>query len=331
MFRSTGSGIGLDNAYGLGECRDIQRVKNWILAGSLGVAGAWCLAGAAPQARATTFYVSNYSSNQVTEVSATGTTSTFATGLDEPNGLAFNSAGDLFVANGGNSTLSEITPGGSVSTFASGLGTPQGVAISGGYIYVAGYSTNTVYKVSLSNGAVSDFATNLNGPTGLAFNSSGDLFVGEEGNNNPALVPSNSITEITPGGTVSTFVSSAFQNPQMITFDDKGNLWVVYANSNAVVKYNPTGDATTFASGNEFNDPEGVAFDAAGNVYITNGNSDNILEFSPKGMLVGNPFASTNFDSPNFMAATPEPGQYGLLALGLAAPLLLRKRHRTVG
>jgi DNA-binding beta-propeller fold protein YncE len=48
--------------------------------------------------------------------------------LDNPQGLAFNSAGDLFVANSGNGTITEITPGGQQTTFASRLSNPTFLA-----------------------------------------------------------------------------------------------------------------------------------------------------------------------------------------------------------
>src|SRR5437588_4904674 len=47
-----------------------------------------------------------------------GASSTFASGLDGPEGLAFDSAGNLFVSIGGN--IYEFTPAGVRSTFASG-------------------------------------------------------------------------------------------------------------------------------------------------------------------------------------------------------------------
>ena len=42
--------------------------------------------------------------------------------------LAFNSAGDLFEADNGSGNIYEFTPGGAQSTFASGLSNPFGLA-----------------------------------------------------------------------------------------------------------------------------------------------------------------------------------------------------------
>ncbi len=58
-----------------------------------------------------------------------GVQSTFATTSSSAlNGLAFNSAGDLFVASAGTGSIIEIAPGGVQSNFASGLGNPAGIA-----------------------------------------------------------------------------------------------------------------------------------------------------------------------------------------------------------
>ena len=57
-----------------------------------------------------------------------GVRSTFATGLFQPIGLAFNSAGDLFEADVGSGNIFEFTPGGVRSTFATGLNGPAWLA-----------------------------------------------------------------------------------------------------------------------------------------------------------------------------------------------------------
>ena len=68
----------------------------------------------------------DFSAN-ICEFTPGGTRSTFASGLNEPFGLAFDSAGNLFVADlSGN--IYEFTPDGTRSTFASGLATPEFLA-----------------------------------------------------------------------------------------------------------------------------------------------------------------------------------------------------------
>jgi DNA-binding beta-propeller fold protein YncE len=69
-------------------------------------------------------YVSNTSAGTVTRIDPSGNTSIFASGLNGPEGLAFDNAGNLYVANSGNGTISEINSVGNVSTFASGFYSP---------------------------------------------------------------------------------------------------------------------------------------------------------------------------------------------------------------
>ena len=80
-------------------------------------------------AQAQNLFVTGWDSGSIYEFTPGGVKSTFASGVNNPAGLAFDSAGDLFVSGyyGGNN-ITEITPAGARSTFASGLGDPNGLA-----------------------------------------------------------------------------------------------------------------------------------------------------------------------------------------------------------
>src|SRR5208282_2438940 len=126
--------------------------------------------------------------------------STFASGLFEPEGLAFNSAGDLFVSVGAASgSILEFTPGGVQSTFVSGLVNPSVLAFDGaGNLFEADWGSGNIYEFT-PGGVQSTFASGLSGPGALAFNSAGNLFAADLGSGN--------IYEFTPGGAQSTFAS----------------------------------------------------------------------------------------------------------------------------
>ncbi len=89
---------------------------------------------AAPAAHAQqTLYVST-NANTIDTFSSTGTVSQFATDpgdgsvLNNPYGLAFDSAGNLYAANSGNNTIEKFTTGGVGTQFASEPNAPQFLA-----------------------------------------------------------------------------------------------------------------------------------------------------------------------------------------------------------
>src|SRR5205823_5499009 len=153
----------------------------------------------------------DFSSNTIFNFTPDGTKSTFASGLNGPIALAFDSSGNLFVADEFSDTIFKFTPNGTKSTFASGLNGPVGLAFdSSGNLFQADYSSGTIFKFT-PGGAKNTFTSGLNNPTGLTFDSSGNLFEADGG--------SGTIFLFTPAGGKSTFASGlsapsglAFQN-----------------------------------------------------------------------------------------------------------------------
>ncbi len=90
--------------------------------------------------------------NSIYKFTVSGSSSTFATGLSSPAGLAFDGSGNLFVANYnygtiGAGTIFKFAPSGSSSTFATGLSGPGGLAFdSSGNLFEADSLSGTIYK-----------------------------------------------------------------------------------------------------------------------------------------------------------------------------------------
>jgi streptogramin lyase len=191
-------------------------------------------------------------------------------GIYDPYGIAIDTSGNVWVTNPGNWTLSELNKAGagvSGSPFAENYdgvaASPFGIAIdsSGAFISGIAFAANT-YDISSSN-----MSSCINEPFGLAYDSSGNLWVTNSGN--------NSVSRLIWSGCG--VVSSGFSNPQGITIDGSGNAWVANNGGNNVIELSLNGAILSGSSGfNGFNAPVGIAIDGSGNVWVTNSNNSAI-------------------------------------------------------
>lgn len=140
--------------------------------------------------------------------------------ISSPQGLAFDSSGNLYAANWQAGTIAKITPGGSASVFASGFLGPIGLVFdAAGNLYAANSDGGSISKIT-PDGTASIFFSNataewpyagLSAPQGIAFDAAGNLYVACPGGG------VNNIVEIPPSGTTSTeFVSSGLSSPTYI-------------------------------------------------------------------------------------------------------------------
>lgn len=286
------------------------------------MAGMLCAAAAlllADGAQAQNLFVSNYTSTgPVYEFTPDGGQSTYVSGLPYSEGVAFDSAGDLFVGMQNNGDIYEYTPGGSRQTFATGLNGPWGMAFnSSGVMFEADGDSGHIYKISAS-GQKTTFASGLDYPLAVAFNNQGDLFESDWGSGN--------IYEFAPNGTRTTFASGI--TPDGLAFDASGDLFDAditsgniyeFVNNNGILNSTPI----VFASG--LNHPLGLAFNSAGDLFESDFGTGNIYEFTPDGTK--STFAS-GLPAPGMLAfeglalPVPEPSTLWLLAVGTAAAFI---------
>ena len=182
--------------------------------------------------------------------------------FNSPEGIACDSAGNLYVADARNSTIRKITPAGEVTTLAG----------------EAGFEGSTD-----GWGTGARFA----GPCGIACDAAGNLYVTDTGN--------NTIRKVTSAGKVTTVAGTAgdygghdgkgtaarFWRPDGLACDAAGNLYVADAWNDTIRKITPAGEVSTFAgtahsagsadgsgAAARFNGPWGIARDASGSVYV---------------------------------------------------------------
>ncbi|MDB5765822.1 MAG: hypothetical protein JWQ61_636 [Collimonas fungivorans] len=137
---------------------------------------------------------------------------------------------------------------------------------------------------------------------GVAADASGNVYVGDTGNNLIRVIaPSGAVTTLAGSGTAGsvngTGAAASFNGPSGIAVDVSGNVYVADTTNNLIRKVTPGGVVTTLAgsgatgsmngagSAASFSLPTGVAVNAAGNVYVADGGNNLIRMITPAGMV----------------------------------------------
>ena len=214
-------------------------------------------------------YISDTNNNVVRKVARNGTITTFAGSLNAPRGLAVDSADNVYIADSLNAKVLKVTPGGTVTTVA-GSGTP-------------GFG---------GDGAAASSAQ-LNLPTGVAVDTAGNLYIADFGNNRIRKVAAGTITTVAGngnsgyGGDGGQAVNATLFTPQGVAVDAAGNLYIADTGNWVVRLVTIGGVITTIAGTNsagfsgdggpapraQLSSPNAIALDALGNIYVADGNN----------------------------------------------------------
>src|ERR1700722_10052892 len=229
--------------------------------------------------------------SNIYEITPNGAQSTFASGLDQPQGMAFDSKGDLFVDENG--TIDEFTPNGTKSTFAESGN--EGLAFDlFGNLFAAGFGGD-VFEIA-SNGTSSVYASGFDEPVDLVFDSAGDLFVSSEAGGAPGV---GYVTKVKTNGVQSTFASGLSQ-PKGMVFDSEGDLLIAVGTN--IYEYTTNGVQSTYATVTY--DVIDLAFDNTGNLFATEPGINGVVKIAPDGTQS---IFATGFDNPVPLAFQPLP------------------------
>jgi sugar lactone lactonase YvrE len=243
-------------------------------------------------------FIADTENNRVRKVTPEGTISTVAGNgsagysgdggsaisayLSSPNGVAVDTAGNLYIADANNGRIRKVTADGTIST----------VAGSGQY----GYAGDGGPAISAQ----------LKSPAGVAVDRTGNLYIADRYN--------YCVRKVTPGGTISTVAgngtsgfsgdggpatSAQLSSPNGVAVDNADNLYIADTYNSRIRKVTPDGTISTVAGGGQsgsggdggpatsarLTSPNGVAVDNAGNLYIADTYANRIRKVSPDGKI----------------------------------------------
>ena len=195
----------------------------------------------------------------------------------DPQGAAVDSAGNLYIADTTNCTIRKMTPGKVVTTLA-------GLARNFG-------STNA-----------SGGAARFNTPQGAVFDTSGNLFIADTGNNLIRKVTSAGVVTTFAGQTGAGFTNATgtaaqFRSPAGLVIDASNNIYVADSGNHAIRMITSAGVVTTVAgtgstgvadgtgTAASFNSPQDVTLDSTGNLWVADTSNHTIRRITSGGVV----------------------------------------------
>ncbi|MGO9676083.1 MAG: NHL repeat-containing protein [Candidatus Sulfotelmatobacter sp.] len=251
-------------------------------------------------------YIADYANQRIRKVTAsTGDISTVAgsgtegwsgdggataSDLNNPSGVAVDSAGNIYIADSFNNRIRVVNPSPTQAV------TIAGVLIQPGDIAtVVGNGTQGYNYDGIK-------ATNawLYTPFGVAVDTAGNIYIADSGNSRIrevaastgyiSTVAGDGLAGYSPPGDGGAATSAKLHNPSGVAVFASGNIYIADTGNNRIRKVTAsTGDISTVAGGGtaglgdggaatsaELDEPYGVALDGAGNIYIADADDERI-------------------------------------------------------
>ena len=177
-------------------------------------------------------------------------------GLSAPQGVAIDSAGDVFVADDGSNRVLELPAGSSRQRTLpfTGLSGPEGVAVDpAGDVFVTDYYNNRALELPAGSSQQQTLPlSGLSRPEGVAVDSAGDVFVADSANGRVVelspSVPSGALLVAPASGPAGTSIGVASMTPCPLggAFGSTGATYALYSPTGTLVQ---TATATLDGSG----------------------------------------------------------------------------------
>lgn len=274
----------------------------------------------------------------------TNTTTTIVSGLTTPDSLIFSSPNTILFSQTNTSgqsnsgTVNQVNINGTGNTpVASGLSFPEDMALDPGgqSVVVADSNNNRVIRINLTTHVVTPLATFGSAVRGVAYDAAGHLFV-----NVDSSQTTGSIVEINPltGAVIKTLTLPSAGDG--LTYDPStGTLWAASISNTGIIRIaNNLSSATEFdctsSNGTVCGQYDGL--EASGNGFVDLANTAGYIDqYNIASGTFSFVIAAPNIDdlapivglgAPPPVTPTPEPASALLLATGVFALFLLRKR-----
>ncbi len=259
--------------------------------------------------------------------------------LDTPTGAAVSATGEIYIADYNNRRIRRVSSGGVISTFAgtgaigvSGdgglainarLGAPISLSLRNNVLYMADSGYNRIRAITTGAGIINAFAgdgsagffgdggdaiqASLRGPMGLAFDSSGNLFFADSGNQRVRRVTSSRVISTVAGTGTPAFLGdgglgiyASLSTPVDVAAGPAGRIYIVDQANLRVRVLDSAGVITTVAgtgspdlgvgdggpaTGGKLCDPVSLAMDAVGNSYIADACNNLVRKITPNGVI----------------------------------------------
>ena len=145
-------------------------------------------------------------------------------------------------------------------------------------------------------------SASFNSPNGIATDLSGNIFIADKSNHKIRKITSSGVVSTfagsgTAGSTDGTGTAASFNNPEGLTSDASGNVYVADAGNNKIRKITSAGVVTTFAGSGtagfldgtgttaKFYYPYGITIDASGNVFVSDRTNNRIRKVTSAGTV----------------------------------------------